>query len=119
MTDKILKIIKNKNNHVFAVILILGIILMFAAGSGESGDKKGASEEKRMEELLGNTEGVGKTKVYINYKTDNNVNGKKYISSVVILAENDNPYVKRIVSETLSTALDVPAHRIKVLKRKS
>ncbi len=73
--EEIIKIFKNKNNRLICLILIIGVVLMVAAG-GHSGKEKTVStakeitvadEEKRLADILSQIDGAGKVSVMITY----------------------------------------------------
>ena len=118
MEDKVKKFIKNKNNHVFAIILILGIVMMLVSGGGDKKEGEFASEEKRLENILNNIDGVGKTNVYITFDEEKGLNSTKEAVSAVILVNEDNSYVKKMVSEVTSNVLEIPIHKVMIVKNK-
>ncbi len=72
--EEFVKKLKNKNNLLILVILIIGIVFM-AASNGDT-DKKDASpkdtdtqisEEERLEEILSKIDGVGEVSVMVTY----------------------------------------------------
>ncbi|MCD8180324.1 MAG: hypothetical protein LUF26_02420, partial [Firmicutes bacterium] len=71
--EEFLKIFKNKNNRLIWLILIIGVVLMAAAG-GYKKDSAAentawevsiADDERRLEEILSQIEGAGEVKVMI------------------------------------------------------
>ena len=116
MEDKIKKIIKNKHNRIFIVILILGIVMMTAGG----GDKKKnniSSEEKRLEEILNSIKDIGKTSVYITFEEVERLNSTKEAVSAVVIVDDDNSYVRKMVSEVTANVLEIPIHKVMIVKK--
>ena len=50
--ENILKLLKNKNNQLLFIILIIGMVLIFASGEKEDMPDKTTNEEQRLEEIL-------------------------------------------------------------------
>lgn len=72
MTNAFLaKLLKNKNNLVLYVILIIGIVLMLFSGSKPAPDKKAAadtvSEQEELSRIISGIDGVGRVKVMVTY----------------------------------------------------
>lgn len=73
--EEIIKIFKNKNNRLICLILIIGVVLMVAAG-GYDRKKEAVStaneiavedEEKRLADILSQIDGAGEVSVMITY----------------------------------------------------
>ena len=73
--EEIIKIFKNKNNRLICLILIIGVVLMVAAG-GHDRKKEAVStaneiavedEEKRLADILSQIDGAGEVSVMITY----------------------------------------------------
>lgn len=73
--EEFLKIFKNKNNRLIWLILIIGVVLMAAAGEykkdsaaeNTAQEVSIADDERRLEEILSQIEGAGEVKVMITY----------------------------------------------------
>lgn len=76
--EEFLKIIKNKNNRLICIILIIGVVFMVAAGEsksrkGDSADMPSAEtvyqqdEEARLAGILSRIDGAGEVSVMITY----------------------------------------------------
>lgn len=74
--EALMKILKNKNNRVICIILIIGVVLMAIAGTGKNTSVKdedkeyisnSCDEEKRLENILSQIDGVGDVSVMITY----------------------------------------------------
>lgn len=67
------KIIKNKNNRIICIILIIGVVLMLISGidrekTEESVNTQSAyDEEERLEKILSDIDGAGEVSVMITY----------------------------------------------------
>ncbi len=119
MTDKFKKLIENKNNRIFILILILGIVLMTVSG-GDEKDTKDNTEE-RLEKILNSVENVDGAEVCITYSMPERSYGKEHAKpeAVIICIENaEDTYVKRTVSEAASAALSLPVHKVIILNKK-
>lgn len=117
MEDKIKNFIKNKNNRIFSVILLLGIVLMLIAGG--DGTQKTETTEKRLEKILNSVENIEDAAVYITYTVEKSYSGseKKPTAAVISVKNAEDTYVKRTVSEAASAALDIPIHKVIVLNK--
>lgn len=73
--EQILKIFKNKNNLIICLILIIGVVLMVAAGTDKKEKPDSANtasidveaEEKRLESILSQIDGAGSVSVMVTY----------------------------------------------------
>ncbi|MBR5474342.1 MAG: hypothetical protein IKU83_02915 [Lachnospiraceae bacterium] len=74
--------------------------------------------EGRLKKLLVSTEGVGKAEVMITLKQEEETSME--VEGVVVLCDGGgNAKVKSEIAEAVGALFDVPAHKIKVLKRVS
>lgn len=117
------KILKNKNNQIFALILIIGVVLIFI--SGASDEKKSVSkntdEEIRLEEILSDIQGAGRVSVMITYyePAKNTGNEKNKAKGAVVTADGcSDPSIKSALSSAVCAALDLPAHKVCVYIKK-
>lgn len=73
--EEFIKIFKNKNNRLICLILIIGVVLMVAAGGHSRGKETvtaaneitAADEEKRLADILSQIDGAGEVSVMITY----------------------------------------------------
>lgn len=71
--DKLIKLLKNKNNLIICLILIIGIVLMVVGGKDnkeeniETTKTEVVTDERRLEEILSQIDGVGEVSVMITY----------------------------------------------------
>lgn len=66
------KFLKNKNNQIICIILIIGVVFMLISGGIGEKDKVSEvtatiDEEERLEEILSDIEGAGEVSVMITY----------------------------------------------------
>lgn len=66
------KILKNKNNRIICIILIIGVVLMLISGGGRekskvSETKTAYDEEERLAKILSDIDGAGEVSVMITY----------------------------------------------------
>lgn len=66
------KLLKNKNNQIICIILIIGIVFMLISGGGAKKDKAvketvRTDDETRLSEILSRIDGAGKVSVMITY----------------------------------------------------
>ncbi len=116
------KLLGNKKNQ-WLILLMVGILLVVIAiptksGTEEKGvvDSKGWSTsdtEQRLENILGQMQGIGEVHVMITYKQDNQVEG------VVVVAEGGEQGVTvQKITEVVRALFDVDSHKIKVTDSK-
>ncbi len=115
---------KNKNNRLFSVILIIGVVMIFLSNTGAdktTNQKKAISEEERLEEILSDIQGVGKVSVMITYYETKEYayTEKNKAKGAVITADGcNNPSIKSALSAAACAALDLPAHKVCVYLKK-
>ena len=122
---KFSKILKNKNNQVFFIILIIGVVLILMSGSFDSApdnsDNKSFSEEERLEHILSDIKGAGEVSVMITYY-ESEPGAKKEINKAkgaVVTAQGCfDPSIKNAISAAVCAALDLPAHKVCVYIKK-
>lgn len=115
------KILKNKNNQLFAIILIIGVVLIFMSGTEKKEEVKGVSEEARLEEILSDIKGAGNVSVMITYyePIKNTGNEKNKVKGAVITADgSSDPSIRSALSAAACAALDLPAHKVCVYIKK-
>lgn len=111
------------------LILVAGMLLLFCAIPGktkENGVKENESarimstptpvppDENRLEILLSQVEGIGKTKVMIVYQSNAEIEG------IVIVAEGArNADVSQYISDAAEALFGIPKHKIIVLPMKT
>lgn len=116
------KLLGNKKNQ-WLILLLVGILLVVIAiptksGTEEKGvvDSKGWSTsdtEQRLENILGQMQGIGEVHVMITYKQDNQVEG------VVVVAEGgEQGVIVQKITEVVRALFDVDSHKIKVIDSK-
>lgn len=70
-TDEIIKFLKNKNNRLLLVILIIGVVIMAVSGGVKeakpSVDTDTKKEEAELSRILSKVDGAGKVDVMITY----------------------------------------------------
>lgn len=116
---------KTKRDKIFIVILA-GVLMMIIAmpvkktstvtdaGSSSFYDSGSSSDNglgKELEEMLGNTEGVGKVKVLVKLTDDNEVTGV-----MVVCEGGDDKNLVAYITDAINGLLGVPVHKIKVMK---
>ncbi|MGN0149630.1 MAG: hypothetical protein ACI4C7_05200 [Clostridia bacterium] len=70
--DIFTKILKNKNNQIICIILIIGVVFMLFSGGGKEKEQSVKAvatidEEERLEEILSHIDGAGQVSVMITY----------------------------------------------------
>jgi len=118
MADKIKVFMKNKNNRIFAVILILGIMLMLIPGGDDKSENNNTLEENRIEKILKSAKDVGDVEVYISYDEEKGFSSSdKTAVSAVVVVEKYNSYVSRTVAEVVSNITGIPVHKVMILEK--
>lgn len=116
------KLLGNKKNQ-WLILLLVGILLVVIAIPTKSGTEEksvgdlkewSTSEtEQRLENILGQMQGIGEVHVMITYKQDNQVEG------VVVVAEGGEQGVTvQKITEVVRALFDVDSHKIKVIDSK-
>lgn len=70
--DIFTKILKNKNNQIICIILIIGVVFMLFSSGGKEKEQSVKAvatidEEERLEEILSHIDGAGQVSVMITY----------------------------------------------------
>ena len=124
-----------KQKLIFIPIAVLVFIAYISVtwndSSGKEQSKISSTEEARLEQALGQIQGVGQVKVYFHYDnqptkgndTDNLLNGylsssekEKYVTGLLVVSEGaSNPAIKRQLLETISRVMQMPTHRIMIV----
>ena len=96
----------------------------FSASSEENTDAERTVLEKKLEDLLSQTEGVGKVQVLLMTGEEKDRSsfydsGNQAVTGVLIVAEGaDNSVVSRNIVEGVMALFQLDAHKIKVMKMK-
>ena len=101
---------KTRKDKIFIVILA-GILMMVIAmpTKGSEDYEKNLGEE--LQQMLENTDGVGKVKVLV--KT----NDAKEVTGVLVVCEGgDDKNLVAYITDAINGLLGVPVHKIKVMK---
>ena len=116
------KLLGNKKNQ-WLILLMVGILLVVIAIPTKSGtEEKGVVDsknwstsetEQRLENILGQMQGIGEVHVMITYRQENEVEG------VVVVAEGGEQGVTvQKITEVVRALFDVDSHKIKVIDSK-
>lgn len=119
------KLLENKKNQ-WLILLLVGILLVVIAlptsssteadtslGDTDETDVNATEMEKRLENILGQMQGVGEVHVMITYQDETQIEG------VVVVAQNGgNAVVVQKITEVIRALFDVDAHKIKVIASK-
>ena len=123
-----------KQKLIFIPIALLGFIAYISVTWNDSTTEQSLSsstEENRLEQALGQIQGVGQVKVYFHYgsetpkedSTDSLLNGylsssdpEKTLSGLLIVSEGaSDPAIKKQLLETISRVMQMPTHRIMIV----
>lgn len=119
------KLLENKKNQ-WLILLLVGILLVVIAlptsssteadtslGDTDETDVNATEMEKRLENILGQMQGVGEVHVMITYQDETQIEG------VVVVAQNGgNAVIVQKITEVIRALFDVDAHKIKVIASK-
>ncbi len=119
------KLSENKKNQ-WLILLLVGILLVVIAlptsssteadtslGDTDETDVNATEMEKRLENILGQMQGVGEVHVMITYQDETQIEG------VVVVAQNGgNAVIVQKITEVIRALFDVDAHKIKVIASK-
>lgn len=116
------KLLGNKKNQ-WLILLLVGILLVVIAIPTKSGtEEKGVVDskewstsetEQRLENILGQMQGIGEVHVMITYRQENEVEG------VVVVAEGgEQGVIVQKITEVVRALFDVDSHKIKVIDSK-
>lgn len=113
----------SRNKLIFAVILIIGILLMTIPSekSKQREFESSTEEENKLGKILSDIEGCGDVSVMITYsqpdKYGSDISSAK--GAVVVAEGADDVNVCDKISEAVQAALDLPPHKVKVYKSKT
>ena len=116
------KVKKFKIEYLFIIILtILALFIFFSSSNSNSlfnlssnyQSKQSSELENKITETLSKIQGVGKVSVLINSDED-----KKPCGVVVVCEGANDLSVKLVITEVLTTVLDVSSENIRILKMK-
>ena len=116
------KLLENKKNQ-WLILLLVGILLVvIAIPTKSSSEEKSVVDsknwstsetEQRLENILGQMQGIGEVHVMITYRQENEVEG------VVVVAEGGEQGVTvQKITEVVRALFDVDSHKIKVIDSK-
>ena len=116
------KLLGNKKNQ-WLILLLVGILLVVIAipTKSETEEKSvvdsknwSTSEtEQRLENILGQMQGIGEVHVMITYKQENEVEGV-----VVVAGGGEQGVTVQKITEVVRALFDVDSHKIKVIDSK-
>lgn len=130
------KLLKNRNNRLMLVILIIGIVIIMFSGLLESRNDKASQsaenyigEEERLSEILSEINGAGRVSVMISYEAAES--GKSSIGrslsdtqicekprGVIVVADGaSSPSVRNSLKEAAVAVTGVGANRVCVYSR--
>ena len=124
-----------KQKLIFIPIAVLVFIAYISVTLNDSNEKEqyqsSSAEESRLEQALGQIQGVGQVKVYFHYgnespaenDSDSLLNGylssgekEKSVSGLLVVSEGaSNPAIKKQLLETISRVMQMPTHRIMIV----
>ena len=112
------KFFDSRNKQVFAVILIIGILLMTIPSGEKKTASKSGSEEERLCRILSSIEGCGEVTVMITYHGEDKNKNIQAKGAVVVAEGAGEADVRNKLSTAVQAALDLPPHKVVVQKLK-
>ena len=110
------KFLKSKNKQAVIIILIIGVVFMMLPKTNKTISADG--EEKRVEGSLSQIEGVGRVSLAVTYSVADKNGGRTAKGAVITADGAGSEKIKNELSEAACAALDLPAHKVKVFKKK-
>lgn len=119
------KLLENKKNQ-WLILLLVGILLVVIAiptssdtetdtnwGTTDESNVTSTEMEIRLENILGQMQGVGEVHAMITYHDETQVEG------VVVVAKNGgNAVIVKQITEVIQALFSIDAHKIKVIESK-
>ena len=101
-----------------AIVLALGLILIFIGSRENDGTSGGGGEEERLAEICSGIAGVGECRVILYYSpADGKDDGR--IESVIVVCEGaDSMDVRLRLTEMLASFFGIGTNRIKIEKKR-
>lgn len=122
MDKGFLKYIKEKKDVTkVAIVLALGLILIFLGGrSDNTTSKTEISAEERIATACSGVEGVGECRVYLYYSDSDKRNDTEKIESVIVVCEGaDSVEVRLRLTKMLSAFFGIGSNRVRIEKMKA
>ena len=115
-----MRFIKEKKDFTkIAVVLALGLLLIFIGNKGEKTAMAEDDVESRIAAACSGVEGVGECEVYV-YSTYENSRDTGEVQSVIVICEGaDSVDVRYRLTQMLSSFFGIGANRIKIEKKSS
>ena len=117
--DGFLKFIKEKKDVMkIALVLALGLLLIFIGSKDRTKTESGEELEERVASICEAIDGVGECKVMIYYKNEAySRSDEKTVDSVVIVCRGaDSIEIRKSLTEMLSSLFGIGANRIRIEK---
>ena len=120
MDGKFFSFIKSKQDITkIAIVLALGLILIFVGMSNKEMIVPEEGVEEKLEVACSEVEGVGECSVYVNYAPSDAGTGSERVESVLVICEGaDSVDVRLRLTEMLSSFFGIGANRIRIEKMK-
>lgn len=116
-----LKFLKDKKDITkIAIVLALGLILIFIGSTQKNTVDTEQDIEQRIESACSGVEGVGRCSVLVYYApSDSRIDAEEKIESVIVICDGaDSVEVRLTLTEMLSSFFGIGANRIRVEKMK-
>lgn len=116
-----LKYIKEKKDVTkVAIVLALGLILIFLGGKSEKTvSESQISTEERLAVACSGVEGVGKCQVYLYYSQNDRSEATDEVESIIVVCEGaDSVDVRLRLTKMLSSFFGIGANRVRIEKMK-
>lgn len=102
-------------------VVVIVVIFMFTFNSTNKGQQR-LTDEQQLAQILSEIDAVGQVQVYFHYEQETesgnflSLSKGQKMTGVIIVAEGaHHSTVKNLLKTTVSTALQIPAHRIQIV----
>ena len=111
---------KNKSALIAAVLILIGISLIFSGSVSDEAASTADDVEKRLTEMCSSLAGVGECRVMVTYKVSDErygSSGTRTVESVAVVCRGaDKPSVRAELTEMLSSLFGIGTNRIHISK---
>ena len=119
MDRRIYRYLKDKRSvWLAAIVLALGLILIFMGSADDDGTSGGAGQEERLEQICSGIAGVGECQVILHYSPDDKGDAGRIESVIVVCEGADSSDVRLRLTEMLSSFFGIGTNRIKIEKKR-
>lgn len=95
----------------YIIFICIGLVLIIAGGSF-SGGGKSEGVEVRLAEILSEIDGVGETRVMLNFDKNEEVSG-----AIIVSKGASDVYIKQKITTAVSAVLGISSNKIEVFEK--